>query len=387
VTAPSPIISKIPRIAALDVARGVAVIGALLIHVLIACDVWVWVPQNAGKAVANTVFRSFTPTFFILFGVMLELVYVQRLERDRKPPGNLAAEPLLTAGVRAHRDMAKRLVSRAGWCWLGFTAGAAAAACAGNISLTKFFNAAVLLGDAPWSSVLRFYVLALIIAIPLVHARCRIGWLFPWLLITGIWVIDPLLTRVHWPWSGEGQVLRFFWGSLTGYPPVWIGGSVWHNLTLVALGMGLGFHLRRRAQRGLSPFPWSCAAVVAGLCLAVLALSVFQLGWRELLIGYAGDSMALRARHHPAYFAGGALSALALIAGIFCVVRGDGGLLAIVGRRSLLAFSLGGVLVNLVPRQYAFGWAAGLAMVVAQLAATLLLVGLCEIHAQRRKKT
>lgn len=97
--------------------------------------------------------------------------------------------------------------------------------------------------------------------------------------------------------------------------------------------------------------------------------------------------MALRARHHPAYFAGGALSALALIAGIFYVVRADGGLLAMVGRRSLFAFSLGGVLVNLVPRQHAFGLGAGLVMVVAQLAATVLLVALFEARKQRLQKS
>ncbi len=68
---------------------------------MLTFKVWDQVPVGLGKAVGNGIFRACTPTFFLLFGVMLEWVYVRQREREGAPA------------------MARRLLRRSGQCYLG----------------------------------------------------------------------------------------------------------------------------------------------------------------------------------------------------------------------------------------------------------------------------
>jgi hypothetical protein len=354
------------RIPALDLARALAVVGALAVHALITCDVWAQVPQGAGKAAANAVFRACTPTFFLLFGVLLELVYVRRAELGKPITG--------------------RMLGRAGWCYLGLAASALAAWAVGNVEARALIKSLLFIGEVKYASVLRFYAIALVLALLLVRLRCRFGPWVPWALVALAWAADPLLERLPLPESGPGERLRFFWGSLLGHPPVWVGGSVWHNFSLVAVGMGLGVSIRQRIDAGRPWFPARCVAVLAAAGLVVAVWSCLDVGVSAVVQGYAGDSMSLRKQHHPVYYALGGLSALALLALCALLLRGGRRApraLTALGRHSLVAFAVGSVLVNLVPVGPALSLAAGLALTVAQLAAVWLLVRWLDARAER----
>jgi hypothetical protein len=236
--------------------------------------------------------------------------------------------------------------------------------------------AVLLIGDAPWTSVLRFYTIALVLAIGLVRLRVRLGRVVPWILLVAVWALAPLWSWVPWPLGGPHEALRFFWGSLFGTPAIWVGGSVWHNLSLVAMGMILGGGLRARTASGQTAFPIGTAGLLAGICLGVLATCTLIQDPVELLRQYAGDRMALRTAHHPAYYVGGGLSALLLLGLVFAIVRGDGGFLAEIGRRSLLMFAGSGVLLNLVPERTQPGLAVGILLVAGHLAVLFALVAI-----------
>jgi len=342
-----------PRLAALDAVRGLAVLGAALIHALIATDVWNSVPQTWWKGLLNIGFRSFTPAFFLVFGIMLELVYVRQAETGT--------------------PFAGRLLWRAWLCWLGFAAGAVTAAIFGHLSVYQLATALLMVGDAPWTSVLRFYSIVLVLVIGLVGLRLRWGTAVPWVLLATIWLLSPLVAIVPWPLSGPGEPLRFLWGSTFGNPPIWVGGSVWHNLTLVAMGMILGCGFRERLRQGLSPFPMRLAFLLAAGCLLVTGVCAMFQDPVVLLRSYAGDRMALRSGHHPVYYAVGGFSALLLLGMMFRLVRRDGGFLGEVGRRSLVVFSVSGVLLNMVPVGLTCGLRYGALLTFLQMA---VLVGL-----------
>ena len=110
--ATAPIITSLPsgrtpqrRMVFIDVARSAAILAALAAHAVAVFAVWPSVPPGLLKATGNALFYTATPTFFLLFGVMLELVYVRRRQRDGALP------------------VAGRLAARAWQCWLGLVLG------------------------------------------------------------------------------------------------------------------------------------------------------------------------------------------------------------------------------------------------------------------------
>ncbi len=342
------------RLVHLDVARGAAIVGALAIHALIACGLWAELPQNAFKGMMNAAFRACTPTFFLVFGMMLELVYARRLG-EGKP-------------------IAGRMIQRAAQCWLGFAAGALAATLVGNLSPDRLVRALLLIGDAPWTSVLRFYAIVLIVLIPVIALRVRFGAAVPWVALACIWLLDPLLAQMQWPWGQAGQPLAFFWSSLFGYPGSWVGGSIWHNTSLIMAGMILANGMRNVARPDGPLLPWRHLLALAIPSIAIVFWTAWSHGVLALATAYAGDRMALRSAHDPAYFAIGGLSAMVvLILAAYGWIPGSGQLAA-VGRRSLTIFAVGCVVINLIPRGVSHGILNGLLLLAGAILLTVLVV-------------
>jgi len=348
-----------PRLLFIDVARAVAILGALTAHAVAVFSVWPAVPPNAAKALVNGLFFTCTPTFFLLFGVMLEVVYVSRRERDG-------------AG-----SVSRRLAVRAAQCLAGLALGLLCAWISGRILTAQLGIALLGLVDTPNSGILRFYAIAMLLSIPVVLLRPRLGLALPLGLIVVIWLVAALLPWLPWP-DPESR-WAFLTGFLFAHPPLWPGGSVWHNLSVVFLGMALGYQLRQRLARGLVPFGGTFVALVALGCAVGIALCAWHMGVVAVAHGYCGTGRQLRSAAHPAYFLISTLCAMSLIALAqqwypAGTTRAQLRLpIVALGRHSLLSFALGNALLNLYPPRIATPLWAGVG------ATLLFLVGICAL--------
>ena len=169
------------RHAFIDAARSAAILGALTAHAVNAFAVWDAVPPGAAKGIANALFYACTPTFFLLFGVMLEWVYVGRRERD------------------GAATVSRQLAKRAGQCWLGLALGIVCAYFGGRLAGDQLLAALLNLIDTPNSGILRFYAAALLICIPVVMVRPLMGPRLPLILVGVIWAGAALMHLLPWP--------------------------------------------------------------------------------------------------------------------------------------------------------------------------------------------
>ena len=101
------------RIVFVDAARGLAVALALYIHSLATFGAWYHLPR-LGQALVRLVTSAATPTFIVLFGAMLEMVYY----------------PGLVEGGR--RRVRVRLLRRSWNCYVAYLAVVAASVVGGR---------------------------------------------------------------------------------------------------------------------------------------------------------------------------------------------------------------------------------------------------------------
>lgn len=357
----------------IDVARSFAILAALAAHAVAVFAVWPAVPPGLGKAAGNALFYTATPTFFLLFGVMLELVQVRRRERD----GALAVSRSL--GLRALQ------------CWLGLLLGMFCAWLGGRLTSGQLPDALLNLIDTPNSGILRFYTAAMLLCIPVVIWRPRLGPALPLVLVGAIWLGALLLPLLPWPTAASRW--GFLCGFLVGHPPTWSAGSLWHNLSVVFLGMGLGYHMRSRVQAGLVPLGGAPVRLLVYACLVGVALCAWVLGPQELAHGYLGTGRHLRSTCHPAYFLISTLCALGLIwlaqrryplGTAMAQVRLP--FLAL-GRHSLLAFAVGCAALNLIPPDRVPPLWLGVTLVALYLTGVVLLARLADTWTARRRGT
>lgn len=354
----------------IDVARSAAILAALAAHAVAIFAVWPAVPPGLAKAAGNALFFTATPTFFLLFGVMLELVYVRRRERD----GALA--------------VAGQLAVRAWLCWLGLVLGMLCAWLSGRLTGAQLPDALLNLIDTPNSGILRFYTAALLLCIPVVIWRPRLGPALPLILVGVIWLGAALLPLL--PWPAATSRWGFLCGFLVAQPPTWSAGSLWHNLSVVFLGMALGHHMRRRLELGLVPLGGRPVLALVAACLAGTVACAWILGPYELAQGYLGTGRVLRSTCHPAYFLISTLCALALIwlaqwrYPVGTEARQVRLPILALGRHSLLAFAVGSAALNLVPPALAPPLWLGVACTLLYLTGVVLLTRLVDARSARQ---
>ncbi len=359
------------RMVFIDVARSAAILAALAAHAVAVFAVWPAVPPGLLKAAGNALFFTATPTFFLLFGVMLELVYVRRRERDGALPVD------------------SRLAVRAWLCWLGLVLGMFCAWLSGRLTSAQLPDALLNLIDTPNSGILRFYTVALLLCIPVVLWRPRLGPALPLVLVVMIWIGAALLLPLL-PWPAPGSRWGFLCGFLVAHPPLWTGGSLWHNLSVVFLGMALGHHMRTRLDQGLVPLGGRPVWLLVAICLAGTAVCAWILGPDALAQGYLGTGRTLRSACHPAYFLISTLCALALIAlAQRCYPVGTEAakvhlpILAL-GHNSLLAFAVGSAALNLIPPERTPRLWLGVSFTLLYLIGVVLVAQLAEALTARR---
>ena len=327
--------AKPSRIVGLDIARSIAILLAMASHV--------WVVSRMGDFaggpwvdVLKICMAAATPTFIVLFGTMLEIVYL----------------PRFIAGNR--KTIAVRLVSRAIQCWLLYALSIGVLFLIRDDYSAAFSIATVLmLGVTPFTDILKFYAVVLVLAPLLLWARYRLGLVALAAGAIAVHLAYPLLIALPTPTElGLREVLSRLWKFLVGLGEAQLGGpSVMRGITLVIAGMVLGRVLiaGTNGQMDLARLRNRTKLLLAG---AGMSLAVLFAAFDRNTINALG-TMSLRIAGHPLYFLFGMHFAVVLTAAATLVttsIKADRFWrnTAFFGRTSLFTFAFGNMLLYCV---------------------------------------
>ena len=348
------------RIIGLDAARSLAIVLAMSSHVFADVGLYAHMSEPLTR-VAGFAFQIATPTFILLFGTMLEVVYRPRWTTRQ-----------------ARHGVAMRLLSRAFQCWVLYALTILTLTLTDDGYSVPYSTATILfMGNSPYTEILKFYAIVLAVAPILLWIRARTGLLPLAVAALACHAAWPLLSGLPDVQNDLGaptpvaSLVQF----LTGFGDLPLAGpSVLHGLTLVIAGQCLGRYLTGRSPAG-STDPLADpgfgrrvrALLVGGAGVALIGglfLSV------DVIDGLADGS--LRRDSNPLYFATGILSATLMT--LFFVwmidIRKVGSIGAwshatFFGRTSMFTFAWGNVLLYLVAPQPtnvtgALAWTAAL---------------------------
>lgn len=333
------------RIIGLDAARSMAIVFAMSSHVYAEASLSVHTPDHIAR-LAGFMFQIATPTFILLFGTMLEVIY----------------RPRWTNGP-ARREVATRLVSRALQCWVLYAVTIFALFLTDEGYSLRFSLATILfMGNSPYTEILKFYAIVLALAPILLWMREKIG-LWPLVILAlAFHVAWPLLDALPDAQHDLGapihiaRLIKF----LTGFGDLQLAGpSILHGLTLVIAGQCLGRFLTGGSSKGLRTMDLSSyrgfGQRVRGLLIGggVVALIGGLVLTNEAIDGLVDGS--LRKDSHPLYFATGILSAtlMTLLFVQLIDIRNVGSAdlwtrVTFFGRTSMFTFAWGNIFLYLV---------------------------------------
>lgn len=320
------------RIKGIDICRSVAILLAMWSHVLVTFGTH-W--EGPSYLWLRFAMQMAPVTFICLFGSMLEVAYGRKFRSGQT------------------EEAVARLLLRAGQCYILYCISVLSLIIVGRYTVGYGVRTMLLIGITPFTDVLKFYALALLVAPFLISLRIRAG-LWPlFVAALAIQLAHPLLGtfEYHAPETGKdylGPVLGFLYGGSdagVGAP------SFLHGMALVCIGMIIGSAVndvfsssRSEGTRGMS---W------LALILA-LSFSGSILFWNdtgEVLRGIA--SLTIRNDNHPFYYALGLTTTTSfLILCLFFFDRlgltfADG--IRFIGTTSLFTFSFGNVLLYMQP--------------------------------------
>ena len=343
------------RLNFIDVARAYAIGLALFAHSISTLSGWSF--EGAGFVLAIT--RTATPLFIFIFGMMLEVVYVRRVQRG---------------GIR---PSSQRLLMRAGQCYVGYALTVCAGIMGGYLTAREGALALVFLESAHFSNILRLYAVALALAPALLLLRLRYGRrLLVGLLVT-VWILDFALLD-HYDGVALGSLTPWF-GILLGTGSFLGGPSVFHGLTFVLAGQLVASGLTDWREKGLGRF-YRYGSIVLVAAITVAGCLAFSQGVLGVLRGFIQYSV-FRAHNHIGYYAVGLIACLVTTFVLSVIIPKAtlpawSGIPLKFGQASLFSFSLGNVLLNLIP-EAVVGSGLGLASLPISLcfvAVMLLLV-------------
>lgn len=323
---------QVVRIDPIDSVRGLAVILAMLSHALLQF--------TDHFDTLKPLTRTATPAFVILFGIMLEIAYLQRLR----------------AGESA-TVVKRRLGSRMVVCYLYFAAITVAALATGKLFPMESLKALVFLEKGFLGVLLKIYTVLFLLVLFLLPLLRRYGANVMVAAAVAGWVAkfacDAVMT--HPP-----HLMNFMVGNGRG-----VGPAILPSLTFVAFGMLLGETLSGKRN--------ATAVVVVLLGAAVFAAMQFlDAGSVSAL---RGDWLAARRYNHPLYFALGMLST-SLYLGLFWLLwrrpKPDpfSRFSADMGQQTLFIYGTGNIILALLPTYGGQDAAMALGLVV------LFMVGL-----------
>ncbi len=284
---PVPVTTSSSREVFIDFARGFAILLAVGSHAFYAFGYDILFGDAMYQVMSLT--RLATPSFILITGMMFELVYLRKTEKQ---------------GFKA---MVKSLISRAMQCYLAY----------GITVLIEWFNqqlstadaqhAVIFMGNSLFSGILQFYTLFLLLAIPIIWVRRRFGiWAISSLPVV-VWMGDILLDRPAWP--APEQPLGHLTALLFGNPEV-SNFSMWHALTFMSFGMLVGYMYKRSKQAG----SWSSfqitLLVLFLICLVISLVTVFPTTLDDFFFDF---SNTFRINHEIPYYSIGSMGAFLLL--------------------------------------------------------------------------
>lgn len=324
--------AKPNRIKGVDICRSFAIGLAMLSHVLVTFRIGL---TGEGLIWIRFVMQMAPVVFIILFGSMLEIAYLPKFRQGEA------------------EQAVKRLLLRSGQCYLLYALSVLALMAAGHYSVPYGVRTIMLLGVTPFTDILKFYALALLLAPAVIGMRWRFGL---WPMVVGAFATQalyPLIAMIRLPVPEArkdyfGPPLGFLYGGSeadVGAP------SLLHGMSLVLLGVVIGWCVSAflqgdtRARR---------AALGWTLTIFLPALAVIIVCWTDTSQVLRGIvSLNIRNDNHPFYYALGTASTIAFLA--LCLLLfdvkqigfADG--IRFLGNTSLFTFCFGNVLLYLQP--------------------------------------
>lgn len=333
------------RIVGLDAARSLAILLAMSSHVYADVGLGAHIPSEMALPL-RIMFQVATPVFILLFGAMLEIVYLPRFTSESKI------------------SISSRLVFRALQCWLLYAVSIFTLFIFDDgYSLAFSISCLLFMGNSPYTEILKFYAVALAVAPLLLWIRVRIG-LVPLILVAATyqaaWPILHSLPDARHDLGMPLQVARFL-KFVTGFgSPQLAGPSVLHGLTLVIAGQAFGNAVLGRRYKPMDRQGLALDSSNFGRRIFMLLISTIGLASmgafiipHEVFVGLA--NMSLRMNSHVLYFVIGAVSAvLVSLAFIWIIdVRKMVSsrfwfMLSFFGRTSMFTFAWGNIMLYMV---------------------------------------
>lgn len=307
------------------------VAGALLSHVLGYFYTWGTLAEQP-QLYLRLFTRGATPGLLILFGFMLEFVYVKYAQR------------------RGFGFSVKRMFYRALLCYLAAASIAAAGMLGGHTTVKELVGNLLGISTALNANIFRLYSCILLAVMPVIALRLRFGVGSLLVVIAGIWLVDvTVLQFLGNPFSGALENLSFTGKFLFGLDDSW-GPSIFHGLTAVLFGMILGNFFSTRSGASIIYL-----GGLTGAALVILGTEVLTAGWNEFLAGVANYE-AYRGHNSIIYYAYGAVHAVVLM----FLARVINSLLSeavrkpvtYLGSRTFLFFLFGNLILSAIPRGY-----------------------------------
>jgi hypothetical protein len=318
---------KSRRIRGIDICRSAAILAAMLSHTMIAFQLQRF--TGIPSAGVRCIIQMAPPVFITLFGAMLEIAYRPRF-------------------VRGDAEGASRqLLNRAVQCYLLYVISLAALVLTGKYSLLFAIRSALLDGVSPFTDILKFYALALLIAPLLIKIRVRFGLLSLLIFAIAVHAAYPLIKHIP---AVHAEYGKFLLGFLYGSESAHVGGpSFLHGMTFVVCGMIIGYGIVGLFSKD-ARIRRSSAAWVGGLFILAVGSTAALLSWAasgSTITGIA--NMQLRNENHPFWYSLGLTSVVIFV--LFCVWVfdvlehrwADG--ICFIGKASLFTFCFGNVLL------------------------------------------
>lgn len=312
----------------IDFTRGFAIVVAISSHAFFAFGYMNIFGES--QYLIKSFTRFGTPLFIIITGMMFEIVYLKRAQKN------------------GMHSTTKSLLKRAAQCYFAYLITVLVEWFNQLLTNQEAINSALFIGKSLFSGILQFYVLFLLLAIGIIWLRQKAGILPVVLLPIIVWFGDMLLDQIVWPVAKSP--LSYLTGLVFGHPSI-SSFSVWHAITFMSQGMLLAYFLKQAREKS----NWKNFQLAIGglfiLNLVVTLAAVYPSTWQEVVFHFAND---YRDNHQLAYYSIGSMGALVIL-WLFWTIRNqlNNRVLEIsfssLGKDSLWAFAVGNSLDALLP--------------------------------------
>lgn len=312
-------VSNRTRLGFIDDARAIAIILAMTSHAMVHFDLW-----RSIEFPLRVFTRMATPTFIVLFGVMIGSVYIKKWQQGNQ------------------LDVTTRLISRAMTCYILFFFITIAALIGQHIDAFETIRALFFIQSGRFGNILKIYSILLVIMIPVIHIYSKIQTsqqyiIFSFILLNLVWGIR-YFGRIF-EVDDRGHILSFLFGIPIGFGP-----ALTLSITFVIFGMGIGLFIRSKITYTLyfSIFMIFSSIIIISMNTAENGVSKFI----ELISSYF-----FRGDNNPAYFAFGIIGATIIIifASLISFYFKIPLIFRCIGSRSIFIYSIGNILLNLMP--------------------------------------